>query len=723
MTMENTKRKGPRVVGAIIIFLIILFFTINFFIREAQQFSPTSVTNILLSSLQIIVALLLLILLFMLGRNLIRLNLERKRRVAGSQFKTKLLLFFMALSFIPTFLLFILASDLISRNIEQWFKTPIDQILADTNSLSEGFYQNNREITLHYAQQLSRTIQEQNLVNPQNRGPLMAFVRGKLKEYKLDEISIFLDEEELFSYMNPDLPFQYYRDLSKNIVKRAHLGEEISTIDSMGSGEMIRRGVSFNIPNTGNLLVAAGKYLPQNYAQKISNIRANVQRYRQLKTQKYRVKTFYLMTLIFVTLLIVFAASWIGFHLARGITVPIEKLANATKEVSKGNLDIQVEDPASDEIGQFIESFNQMISDLKESQHNIAQKTTELEGRKQYIESVLTNISTGVITISAENIITIINPSARSMLGLREKILVGRTLEEVLSDKRYIEIINSIQRGKQNNYQVSDKEIKISLDNQSVTLALTLSPLMQSNTEFSGLIIVLDDLTQLIKAQKIAAWKEVAQRIAHEIKNPLTPIQLSAERIIKKLKKDRTPKDEVISEGAHTIVQEAGTIKALVDEFSNFARMPKIQLQPTDLHNIIQQAITPFKGIFTEVKFNTSFSGEVPSPIRLDPEQMRRIFINLIDNAIDAMNKQGEVMIQTSFDQKQQRAQVEISDTGPGISEEDKEKLFLPHFSTKKKGTGLGLAIVNQIISEHKGSIHIEDNKPIGAKFIIQVPV
>lgn len=721
--MENTKRKGPRVVGAIIIFLIILFFTINFFIREAQQFSPTSVTNILLSSLQIIVALLLLILLFMLGRNLIRLNLERKRRVAGSQFKTKLLLFFIALSFIPTFLLFILASDLISRNIEQWFKTPIDQILADTNSLSEGFYQSSREITLHYAQQLSRTIQSENLANPQNRGLLMAFVRGKLKEYKLDEISIFLDEEELFSYMNPDLPFQYYRDLSKNIVKRAHLGEEISTIDSMGSGEMIRRGVSFNIPNTGNLLVAAGKYLPQNYAQKINNIRAYVQRYRQLKTQKYRVKTFYLMTLIFVTLLIVFAASWIGFHLARGITVPIEKLANATKEVSKGNLDVQVEDPASDEIGLFIESFNQMISDLKESQHNIAQKTTELEGRKQYIESVLTNISTGVITISAENIITTINPSARNMLGLREKNLVGRNLEEVLNDKRYYEIITSIQRGKQNNYQVSDKEIKISLDNQSVTLALTLSPLTQSNNEFSGFIIVLDDLTQLIKAQKIAAWKEVAQRIAHEIKNPLTPIQLSAERIIKKLKKDSAPKDEIISQGVNTIVQEAGTIKALVDEFSNFARMPKIQLVPTDLHTIIQQAITPFKGIFTEITFNASFSEEVPSPMRLDPEQMRRIFINLIDNAIDAMNKQGEVKIQTSFDQKRKQAQIEISDTGPGISEKDKEKLFLPHFSTKKKGTGLGLAIVNQIINEHNGSIHIEDNKPIGAKFIIRVPV
>jgi two-component system nitrogen regulation sensor histidine kinase NtrY len=720
--MENSKKKGPRVIVATIIFLVVLFFTIEFFIRETQEFSTTTVTNILLSSLQIIVLLLFLILLSVLGRNLVKLYLERKRKVLGAHFKTKLILFFIALSLVPTLLLFFFASDLVSRNIETWFKTPIDKILNDTKSLADGFYVNGEELTLHYARQLSRAIQNQNLIDLERRLPLIEFTRSKLGEYKLDEIGIYLDDEELFTCLNPDLPLYDYRDVKKNIIMRAHLGEVFSSIDPMGNGEMIRRGISFNIPGTGNLLVVAGKFLPQNYAQKISNITAYVQRYRQLKIQKNPVKGFYLITLLFITLLIIFAASWIGFHLAKGITVPIEKLAHATKEVSKGNLNVRVEDPASDELGILIDSFNQMISDLHGSQQNIAQKTSELESRKQYIETILNRITTGVITLDFSGTITTINPSARSMLFLEEKNPIGKSYQEVLGDEKYGEIVENIQQGLKKQYKVPDKQINITFDSQSTTLALTLSPLMQANNEFSGVIVVLDNLTQLIKAQRIAAWKEIAQRVAHEIKNPLTPIQLSAERIIKNLKKKGENNDEVIEEGATTIVQEALTIKSLVDEFSNFARMPNISLQPADLHEIIKHTISLFTGIFTDIEFETSFSGEVPSSMMLDPDQLKRVFINLIDNAIDAMQKKGKIQIKTSFDAAQQNVKIEITDFGPGIAPKDREKLFHPHYSTKKKGTGLGLAIVNQVISEHNGSIDVEGNRPHGAKFIIQIP-
>ena len=719
--MENPTRKGPRIIGAVIVLLIVLFVTIEFIIQEAQEFSPTSVTNILLSSLQIIVLLLFLILFFVLGRNLIKLYLERRRKVVGAHFKTRLLLFFIALSLIPTLLLFLFASDLISRNIEHWFKTPIDTILDDTKSLADGFYLNIEEVTLHYAQQMSTSIQKQN-IPLERRLPLMDFVRKKLTEYKLDEIGVYVDEEELFSYLNPNLPLQYYRDLMTNKIKRAHLGETFSSILPMGNGEMIRRGISFNLPEVGNILVVCGKFLPQNYAQGINNITAYVQRYRQLKIQKNPVKTFYLITLLFITLLIIFAASWIGFHLAKGITVPIEKLAQATKEVSKGNLNVQVEDPASDELGTLIDSFNQMISDLKEGQKNIAHKTVELEARKQYIETILNNITAGVITLDARGSITTINPSARDMLALPKDNLIGKKYTEVFNDSNYKEILENIQYGVSNNYPLTDKEVRINLDSQSAMLALTLSPLKHSNNEFSGMIVVLDNLTQLLKAQKIAAWKEVAQRVAHEIKNPLTPIQLSAERIIKNLKKKGEKNEAIIKEGANTIVQEARTIKSLVDEFSNFARLPSIHLQSADIHDIIEQTISLFIGAFPEIEFETRYSADVPSSIQIDTEQMKRVFINLFDNAIDAMNKKGKINIQTSFDKSHRRAQIEITDIGPGISMNDKEKLFLPHFSTKKKGSGLGLAIINQVISEHNGSIDVENIQPHGAKFIIQIP-
>lgn len=716
--MEVSRRKGSRFIGAIIILLIILFFVIEFFIRRTQEFS---VARILLLSLSIIFILLFLILSFVLGRNLIKLFLERKRKVAGAHFKTRLFIFFISLSLIPTMLLFFFASDIISRNIEGWFQTPLDQIMDDTESLAAGFYLNSKEITLHYAQQLVSAIQEQNLIDLNSRLPLMAFVRNKLTEYKLDEIGIYREDEELFSYLNPDLPFQYYQDLKTNMIKRAHLGEDLEEVLSMGSGELIRRGISFNIPEIGGILVVTGKFLPQNYAQRIKNIFSYVERYRQLRIQRNPVKTSYFLLLALVTLLIIFAASWIGMYLAKGITVPIEKLAQATKEVSRGNLDAHVEDPASDELGTLIDSFNQMIADLKDNQKNIAQKTTELAEGKQYIETILDNITTGVITLDAKGIITTINPSAQEMLLLNGLDLIGKKVTDVLKDSKYKDITKSIQLGINNDFKIRDKEINIETDNQNIMLSLTVSPLRHADDELSGIIVVLDNLTQLIKAQKIAAWKEVAQRVAHEIKNPLTPIQLSAERIIKNLKKDGLNNNKIVQEGAATIVQEARTIKALVDEFSNFARLPNIRLESADIHEIIEQSISPYLGIFNTIKFETRFSSEVPTSLLVDSDQMKRVFMNIFDNAIDAMEQKGTIKIKTFYDKDTKKLRIEISDLGPGISAEDKEKIFQPNYSTKKKGTGLGLAIVHQVIVEHNGSIDFSNIDPHGAKFTIEI--
>lgn len=721
--MEQTKQKGARLIGALIILLIILFFTIEFFIRETQEFSPTSFTNLLLSSLQIIVLLLFLILLFVLGRNLAKLYLERKHKVVGAHFKTKLVFFFIGLSLIPTLLLFLFASDLISRNIERWFQTPFDRILADTKEVTDGFYRSTSDITYHYAQQLAETIRRQKLAALENRLLLRDFIWSKLTEYQLDEIGIYLEDEELFTYLNPNLPLQDYRPIQANMIQRAHLGEIFQSIEPMGQGEMIRRGVSFSMPELGNIFVATGKFIPHSYAQRIKNISGYIERYRLLMIQKNPMKAFYLITLLFVTLLIVFAASWIGFHLAKSITVPIEKLALATKEVSKGNLDVRVEDPASDEIGTLIESFNQMIADLKDSQKNIAQKTAELENRRHYIETILYNITTGVITLDEEGKMVTINPSAREMLGLPRNNQPGLGYQEILKDSRYQEICRHIDWGLRNKARLSDREVNLVINGQTVTLSLSLIPLRSADNTFSGLIVVLDNLTQLIQAQKMAAWKEVAQRVAHEIKNPLTPIQLSAERILKTLQKENLTKPEAIEEGAKTILQEARSIKALVDEFSNFARLPRVQLQPHDLHETISQVVSLFRGIFSEIDFEIELAQDVPSPLLIDPEQIKRVLINLFDNAIEAMNKKGKINLKTRFDKTQNRVLIEIADNGPGIPAEDKNKLFLPYFSTKRKGTGLGLAIVHQIIKEHNGSISVDDNLPQGAKFIIQLPV
>lgn len=720
---DNPKRRGSRLVGGVIIILVILFFAIEVFIQEGQEFSPTGLTKILLSSLQIIVVLLGLILAFVLGRNLVRLYLERKRKVVGSHFKTKLVLFFIALSFIPTLLLFLFASSLVSRNIEYWFQTPLDRVLDDTKGLADGFYATNEEQTLHFARQLVRTIQRSGLARPENRPALKDFTYEKLKEYGLDEISVYLDDEELFSWLNPNLPLQDYRELKANVVKRAQLGEELRSVEPMGAGEMIRRGTALAVPNVGGLLVVCGRYVSQSYAQRITNISSYVQRYSRGKQSKDSLKTFYVLILVFLTLMIIFAASWIGFHLARGITVPIEKLAQATKEVARGNLAVRVEDPASDELGTLIDSFNQMIAEIDSSQRKEARQTAEIERRKSYTEAILDNITTGVIALDAAGTITTLNPSARDMLMLPgAAAAAGRPYGEILGNPRYAEIAKAIDGSLKSRHGLAEREVTVSSNGQTANLALALTPLRSSAGEFTGLIVVLDNLTQLIRAQKMAAWKEIAQRVAHEIKNPLTPIQLSAERIIRNLNKADHPAQEIISEGARTIVQEAGTIKSLVDEFWNFARLPKVQLQAADLRPIVEQAVALFRGIYADIVFEVEFGPDIPSPLQLDSEQMKRAIINIIDNAIGVMEKSGRIAIRTAFDAGRSRVDVAITDSGPGVSDEDKNLLFLPHYSGKKKSTGLGLAIVSQIVRDHNGSVDLENIKPHGARFTIHIP-
>jgi two-component system nitrogen regulation sensor histidine kinase NtrY len=720
--METEKKRGPRFIAAFIVLLVIVFFAIEFFIRASQEFSPATVTDALLSFMQIIVLLLFLVLSFVLGRNMVKLYVERKRKVAGSHFKTKLVLFFIALSIIPAFLLFFFASDLINRNIELWFKAPFDKVMEDTKGLADGVYAGAEQTAAHYAGILANDIKGQKLAQLENRLVLRDFIRRKLSEYSLDEIGIYLEEEELFTYLNPNLPLQNYKSIQPAMVHDARSGEAFRSVEPMGNGEMVRRGVWVQIPGVGNVLVATGKFFPQSYAQKIVSINSSVERYRLLVPQKITVKTFYLISFMFITLLIIFAATWTGLHLAKGITVPIEKLSQATRDVSKGNLNIRVEDPASDELGMLIDSFNQMISDLRESQLHIAQKTSEIEYRKQYIETVLNSITTGVITLDAEGNITTINPSAREMLALEDHNPVGKSYQSVLDTAKYGEIVEHIAWGMKNKYRLADKEINIVSNGQVTTVALALSPLQQAEGDFSGMIVVFDNLTQLIKAQKIATWKEVAQRVAHEIKNPLTPIQLSAERIIKMLRKSDRASNVVIEEGAKTIIQEARTIKSLVDEFSNFARLPKVELRPADLRTLIEQTVTPFRGIFGQIEFDVSLGSDLPPLLQIDPDQMKRVFSNIFDNAIEAMNKKGKIVIRAAFEKKLQQVNLEISDTGPGIPVEDKAKIFLPYFSTKKKSAGLGLAIVSQIIRDHNGTIRVENNQPTGARFIIQLP-
>jgi len=430
-----------------------------------------------------------------------------------------------------------------------------------------------------------------------------------------------------------------------------------------------------------------------------------------------------------MTLLIVFSALWVGMYLARGVTVPIQKLAEGTRAVAAGDLSYHVEVDAQDELGTLVESFNQMTSDLRAGQENLRQSrdslqatNTELDERRRYMEAMLANIGTGVISLNAEGEISTFNRAAARMLAMDAAEAIGHRFENVLSNEAFADLSSLMERAKTRRTPLED-ELSLDINGSRLTVAAHCSILRDSVGAYIGTVVVLDDLTELITAQKTAAWREVARRIAHEIRNPLTPIQLSAERIARRYRRDAGDEGQydVIEEGTRTILQEVDTLKGLVSEFSRYARMPTVSLVPANLQEIVENGLLACASMHDGIAVKRDFSPQVPT-IKADPNQLKRAFTNLFDNAVEAMEGDGTLRVSTSYDQQIQTVRIEIADTGPGISPEDKDRLFLPYFSRKRDGTGLGLAIVHQIVADHSGYVRVNDNQPNGTVFTIELP-
>jgi two-component system nitrogen regulation sensor histidine kinase NtrY len=436
--------------------------------------------------------------------------------------------------------------------------------------------------------------------------------------------------------------------------------------------------------------------------------------YKQLKILKRPIKFSYMMALLMVTLLIVFSATWFGFHLAKDITVPIKDLAEATNRIASGDLNFRIQMKAADEIGMLVQSFNQMTGDLQVSR-------SELEQRKKYMEIVLKNVAAGVISMDEKGEVSTINTSAEQMLGIRGETALEKNFSEVLPKEYVGEIERLLGDLRSSGKDSIERQVTMNLGGKSLSLLINLTALKDEEGRSLGVLAVFDDFTQLIKAQRMAAWREVARRIAHEIKNPLTPIQLSAQRLRKRYLEKLQPDGAVFDECTRTIVRQVEELKGLVNEFSNFARMPASQPTPSRLNEIIQETLVLFQGTPKQVHFEF-IPNELPI-LNVDRDQMKRVMINLIKNSLAAVENEGKIRIRTSYNPALQTVLLEVSDDGCGIPEEDKGRLFEPYFSTKKSGTGLGLTIVNAIISDHNGYIRVRDNKPKGTTFLIELPI
>ena len=426
-------------------------------------------------------------------------------------------------------------------------------------------------------------------------------------------------------------------------------------------------------------------------------------------------------------LLIIFSATWFGFYIARGITVPIQKLAEGTQAIAQGDLDFRIDVKASDEIGVLVDSFNQMTRDLRHSKDSLITTNRELEDRRAYMEQVLQTIATGVVSVNERDEITTCNRSAEQILGAPAAKALGRNVSAFFEENQLAPLARLIEASRSRPKEFQEQEVHIENAGRVVTLNTTLTLLPGKGEGPRGTVIVFDDLSELLRAQKLAAWQEVARRIAHEIKNPLTPIQLSAQRLRKRFFEDSehwsVPEEfyKVFDESTSIMISEVNSLKALVDEFSKFARMPSPRPAPQNINAIIREVASLYQGAHKDLEIVGAYQEDSPM-VQADRDQIKRVFVNLFENATEAMSRKGRIWVTTRHDPSLRTYRIELSDEGVGIPPEDRDKLFLPYFSKTKSGTGLGLAIVNRIVSDHNGQIRVKAHYPKGTTFIIELP-
>ena len=755
--IQSPKKDGfrtRRYVLAGIILLVLSLAAAQILLHRTSGGSPKFIRmTFLFYSGTVVVVLALLILATVLGRNLIKLYFERKSGQVGSGFKTKMVRTFIALSLLPAVMLCVMAYGLI-RSSEAWLWAPPVQIMEKSRMLAQQYYSEAEQRSKYFASFIAGYIQAK---GPQSEVQLS--LQELCYQYDLGNIRVFNSRGIQIAEAGNKLSCPGPPEVRYSL--RDHQAEVYRLMEQAISGQQQGFQTARVTPNNALCEIAwatapirdthgsvAGVVLtesinPQSAKFSALSVEEGYRRYEQLKEEKTALRINSLLFLFLLTLLIVFAFAWFALYLAKRITVPIEALAQGAAAVAAGNLGYRVDCQAIDELGSLITSFNRMTSDLQENekrieaaQQSLVQTNTELDNRRRYIETVLQTIATGVISLDGDFRIRTMNWAATRMLQ-SENSPVNSSLEEVVPPSARRVFRSLLQKAAVLGAVV--RNIELNLQGRSIQLAATVTPLEDITGRRSGWVIVLEDMTELIRMEKMSAWQEVARRMAHEIKNPLTPIQLSAERILYRYKQIfSTPNafpdsgqeelikyDNLLNECVQTIIQEASSLKSLVDEFSRFARLPEVRFEKADLHRIIENALNLYNGRISDIHVQKDFDANIPT-LQLDPEQMKRVFINLFDNALEAMaenSKDKQLSIRTALNLRREMVSIEVADTGKGFPEEYQGSLFLPYFSIRKGGTGLGLAIVRQIVTDHHGSVRAEPNTPEGAKIIIDLPL
>jgi two-component system, NtrC family, nitrogen regulation sensor histidine kinase NtrY len=676
----------------------------------------------------------LVVLTLLLSRNLIKAYFERRHRLLGSGFRTKLIAAFIGFSLVPTVLLAFVASGVISEVMKVWFNDQIEQVLKDSEEMARMYHEGHTALATKSAQAISKEIYREDMLRPEHREILMAAMARKRGEFNLTGIEIFSSKLETLARMvDPDVPITMLSlPVGQLVLQVLDTGKELTSVQEAPIGRLIRAAVPISSnrdPNGIEGVVVVGSYVSESLLAKMEGIARQYTDFRQIKAMENPIKAGAYLFVAVVTVLLLFSATWFGFYVARGITVPIQKLAEGTEAVARGDLSVRIAVKATDEIGTLVDSFNRMTTDLstgkaelEQANQSLLQSNIEADRRRAYTEAVVETIASGVLSLDVHAMITTFNHSAERILGVVADDVRGRLVFDVFKENNLNLFQEAYDRILVDGRDTLTLEGQMEVQGKLLTIGLNLSRMRNESGKDLGFVLVFEDRSELIKAQKTAAWQEVAQRIAHEIKNPLTPIQLAAQRLRKKFFDKAPDFEDIFDQSTSVIVNEVGSLKRMVDEFSKFARMPAPHMVRESLHEVIEKVVALYTGGHRDVTFHLTLDPTLPL-VNMDREQMRRVFVNLFDNAIQAMEQKGRLWVTTEMDWKLQRVLIKVIDEGPGIRHEDQDKLFLPYFSKRSAGTGLGLAIVHRIVTDHNGTIQVANHQTQGAVFSIELPI
>jgi nitrogen fixation/metabolism regulation signal transduction histidine kinase len=727
-SVKTSYRKQVLILLAVSVLLLLAILVSQTAFDFTILHPETNQQTVIFYALSVLISLLFVALFFVLARNLLKLFAERRLGVLGSQFRTRMVAGALILSSLPVMVMYWFAYGLMNRSIDKWFSSPVEEVRSATQAMASSL--------ANYAQQNARAEAAAVAASPEIErafaGHDFSQVAG---EFQLHEptlqggFAVALadgDAEASFNAPAPWLALRAALPLADAVAGHPAQFTWQQTDYSLGSAR---------VQGGGLILVAIP--LPKEFSQTVRQLEISQQRYYNLARERRAVRRTYMGLLLLLTMIVLFVTTWLALFLAKIVTRPLSALAEATQEISRGRLDYRVDVSSADEIGDLVRSFNRMAEDLETSRRQIEASSrdlsaanAELEQRRRQMETILESIPTGVLSLDADRRITHVNQAWLRMVhpdGSQE-ILRGSALSETFPAEVLADLEPLFRRADRMGMTTSQLEIPIrgARNTGSLNAAVTVATLRHPGAR-SGYVVVFEDLSDLAKAQKQAAWREVARRVAHEIKNPLTPIALSAERIQRHLDRPAATSSAslgVIRSCAETIAGAVETVRRLVDEFSTLARFPVAKPQPADINEIVHSALAMFPDRLDGIVLHESLAPDLPS-VMADPEAIRRAVANLVDNAAEALQDSvvREIEISTALVASRDAVEITIADTGHGVTRELKEKLFLPYFSTKKRGTGLGLAIVSRIVEDHHGSIRVEENDPVGARFIVELPV